>query len=330
MRKGQEHFKHFLQELETLMTEASRQKNPALYLYKQPTRTHLFMLEGLCRCYATLHNKKRFEWLRHQFKLLEDALGMIDYYDDIAKRIAPNKKIPAAAKHYMQAQTREKIQYFNELLEEEQWTGHGQNKIRKIRKKLESATQSSEQKELEGIRDYYISSIASINNFLKKKGAIFTDMENDVHEFRRKIRWLSIYPHALRGGIQFGASGKLPARLKPYMTSETLGSRFNVFPAPGSCRYSLLLNKHAFLSLSWLIAELGRLKDSGLLVIGVNEALCQGTEAVDEETLFKKIYTLLGKDQVSVPELLKKAAAICHQFADDRVLEALLMGISKN
>ena len=311
------------------MTEASRQKNPALFLYRQPTRTHLFMLEGLCRCYGTLHNKKRFEWMRHQFKLLEDALGMIDYYDDIAKKIAANKKIPAAVKQYMQAQTREKIQHFNDLLEAEEWTGHAPKKIRKIRKKLESATKSSERNELEAIRSFYTRSITSINRFLGKTGPVFTDMENDVHEFRRKIRWLSIYPHALRGAVQFGSSGKLPAQLKKYMTPETLNSRFNVLPQPGSCRYILQLNKFTFLSLSWLIAELGRLKDSGLMVIGIQEALGQTGKIGDEEKLLTKIYTLLGKDQVTLKELLEKAAAICHQFSSERVLESLVMDIGK-
>jgi hypothetical protein len=31
----------------------------------------------------------------------------------------------------------------------------------------------------------------------------FVNVENDVHELRRKLRWLSIYPQSLRGAIQF-------------------------------------------------------------------------------------------------------------------------------
>lgn len=329
MHKGLDRFEYFLQELETLMKQASRQKNPALYLYRQPTRTHLFMLEALSRCFGTLHNRKRFEWMRHQFKLLEDALGAIDFYDDIAKKIANNKKIPAMVRQYLQAQTREKIQHLNDLLEQEDWTGHTPGKLKKIRKKLASATRSSEQEEIKAIRDYYLKSINSISDFLKKTGTIFSDMENDVHEFRRKIRWLSIYPHALRGGIQFGESGKLPAHMKKYMTKETLDSRFNVFYDTGDCQHILLLNKHAFLSLSWLIAELGRLKDSGLMVMGIREALLQQTSAENDNSVPEKIYTLMGKGQKRLPDLLKESADICHRFSEEQVLDVLVLGIGK-
>jgi hypothetical protein len=329
MRKGQEHFEHFLQELETLLKQASREKNPALYLYRQPTRTHLFMLEGLCRCFGNLHNRKRFDWMRHEFKSLEDALGAIDYYDDIAQKIAANKKIPAPVKQYLQAQTREKIQHLNDLLEQEAWIGHSPKKLRKIRKKLASATRSSEREEIKAIRDYYISSINSISAFLKKTGPVFSDMENDVHEFRRKIRWLSIYPHALRGGIQFGEPEKMPAHMKKYMTKETLDSRYNVFPAPDGSRHILLLNKHAFLSLSWLIAELGRLKDSGLMVMGIREALMQHTPAGKDDVVLERIYTMLGNGQKPLNVLLKESAEICHRFSEEQVLNTLVTGIKK-
>jgi hypothetical protein len=155
-------------------------------------------------------------------------------------------------------------------------------------------------------------------------------MEHDVHEFRRKIRWLSIYPHALRGAIQFGKADKVRAHLKKYMTPETRESRFNVFPGPGENRYLLLLDKTSFLSLSWLIAELGRLKDSGLMVVGIQEALNQGASSGDEVYALKKTYDMLGKNQVPLPVLLKKSAEICHRFSEEQVLDSLVQGVEKS
>ncbi|MEI9933334.1 MAG: hypothetical protein WDM71_00395 [Ferruginibacter sp.] len=58
--KGPERFEHFLKQLEELLKKASRQKNPALWLYKNDARTVLFMLEGLAKMYTSLHNKKSF------------------------------------------------------------------------------------------------------------------------------------------------------------------------------------------------------------------------------------------------------------------------------
>ena len=48
---------------------------------------HLFMLEGLAKLYAEIHNKKKFTKLKVHFKLVEDALGAIDYYDAFANEL---------------------------------------------------------------------------------------------------------------------------------------------------------------------------------------------------------------------------------------------------
>src|ERR1700747_1306285 len=117
-RHGPERFEHFLQQLETLLKKASRQKNPALWLYKNDARTVLFMLEGLAKLYAGIHNEKKFIKLELQFKQLEDVLGAIDYYDVFAKQFAANKRISQTVISYLQAQTREKIQSFDEILRE--------------------------------------------------------------------------------------------------------------------------------------------------------------------------------------------------------------------
>lgn len=107
MKNGQARFEYFLNQLQQLLTRAGKQKNPALWLYRNNARTPLFMLEGLAKLYSGLHNKKKFSKIKEQFKLLEDALGSIDYYDAFAKQFAGNKKIPVSITSYLQAQTRE-------------------------------------------------------------------------------------------------------------------------------------------------------------------------------------------------------------------------------
>ena len=95
MKKGPARFVYFLNKLQVLLDNAAKQKNPALWLYSNDARTPLFMLEGLTKLYTQIHNKKKFTKLKEQFKLLEDTLGAIDYYDNIAKDIISKKKIPA-------------------------------------------------------------------------------------------------------------------------------------------------------------------------------------------------------------------------------------------
>ena len=138
MKNGIARFDYFLNKLQALLDQASKQKNPALWLYQHDARTPLFMLESLARLYAGIYNKKLFRKLDVEFKLLEDILGAIDYYDVFAKEFAANKHIPANVTNYLQAQSREKIQSLNEALREHGWLGSDSKRSDKIRKKLKN------------------------------------------------------------------------------------------------------------------------------------------------------------------------------------------------
>ncbi len=113
------------------------------------------MLEALSKMYTEIHNKKKFTKLKEHFKLLEDGLGAIDYYDAIAKNLAKNKKIPAKVLQYLQAQTREKIQHLNDVLVEKKWVDSSNERILKIRKKLSDAEWLDEEKEIAAIESFY-------------------------------------------------------------------------------------------------------------------------------------------------------------------------------
>ena len=191
------------------ITKSAKQKNPALWLYQNNVRTPLFMLEGLAKMYSSIHNKKKFAKLKEHFKLLEDGLGAIDFYDSFAKEFSKNKTIPAAVTNYLQAQAREKIQSLNELLTEKEWLGENADRIKKIQKKLEEADWLKEEKEIEAVKDFYGEAIYGIVEFTGKTKFHFDNVEADVHELRRKLRWLSIYPQAFRGCIQLSKSIKL-------------------------------------------------------------------------------------------------------------------------
>ena len=76
-----------------------------------------------------------------------------------------------------------------------------------------------------------------------------------------------------------------------------------------------------------MIAALGKIKDKGLHVIAVKEALQQSTELVDAEA-YKKTYQLLGTKQPKVEVLLEEAAGICKVYFAEQNLENLVIGIS--
>lgn len=325
MKNGSARFEFFLTQLQTLLTKSAKQKNPALWLYQNNVRTPLFMLEGLAKMYSSIHNKKKFAKLKEHFKLLEDVLGAIDYYDSFAKEFSKNKTIPAAVTNYLQAQAREKIQSLNELLVEKEWLGENADRIKKIQKKLEEADWLKEEKEVEAIKDFYGEAIYGIVEFTAKTKFHFDNVEADVHELRRKLRWLSIYPQAFRGCIQLSKSKTAAKRLSKYLTEEIVTSPYNKMPDAGDAAYFLLLDKNYFYSLSWLIAELGKLKDSGLKIVAVKESL-QQTGTSNEEEAFKKAYQLLDKKQPKLQQLLDDAEKVCKIYFSEHNLEHLVIG----
>lgn len=329
MKNGQARFEYFLDQLQALLTKAAKQKNPGLWLCQNNARTPLFMLEGLAKLYSGLHNKKKFSKIKEHFKLLEDTLGSIDYYDSFAKQFSSNKKIPAAITNYLQAQTREKIQQLNELLTEKEWLGDKADRIAKIKKKLNEADWLNPGKEAAEIQEFYGEAIYDIIAFVKETNFHFDNVEADVHELRRKLRWLSIYPQAMQGCIQLSKDKKTPAKvLAKYLTKEIVTSPFNKMPDAGSNTHFLLLHQNYFLALSWMIAELGRLKDNGLGVIAIKEAL-QQTGSTSDEAAYKKAYGLLGNKQIKIQPLLDKTESICKTFFAEHNLEYLIKGTAE-
>jgi hypothetical protein len=284
------------------------------------------MLEGLSKMYLDLHDKKKFSALKEQFKLLEDGLGSIDYYDAFSKEFASNKNIPAEILKYLQAQTREKIQSLNELLIEKNWLTLEDNRISKIQSKLDKADFLKDKKEIAEINKFYGKAIYEIVEFVQAQKFHFDNVEADVHELRRKLRWLSIYPQALRGCIQLTNSKNTPTHLNKYLTKEITTSPFNKMPDVGDNKHFLLLEQNYFFALSWMIAELGKIKDNGLRIIAIKEALMQ-TSALKEPAALKNTYQILGANHPTLTELLKNAEAISKTYFSELNLEHLIVGI---
>jgi hypothetical protein len=329
MKNGIARFDYHLKQLDELIAKSSKQKNPALWLYQNNARTPLFMLEGLAKMYSGIHNKKKFSKIRAYVKLLEDAFGQIDYYDAFAKELSADKKMPATITSYLQAQSREKIQSLNEMLQEKNWLGDDAGRIKKIRKKLAEADWQDEKKDIKSIQQFYITAINRILEFINKKDFHFSDVEKDVHEFRRMLRWLSIYPQALRGCIQLGKSKTAtPKYLTKYLTQAITGSPYNKMPDAADLKHFLLFDQNRFYALSWMIAELGDLKDNGLKVEIIKESLLQTTKTTEKDAL-AKAYKLAGAAQKTIPQILIAAENICRIFCKEKNLENLILGIAE-
>ena len=317
-------FEHYLQQLQPILDKANASENPALVLYQLNARTPLFMLEALTRLYEKVHDKKMFGKLKVHFKLLEDMLGAIDYYDAFHNELAQVKNIPPAIKKYLQTKTDEKLAALNEVLESEGWSGTDKKRIKKISGKLKKAGWLDEEKDAAEIKAKYEKIIAGIIEDTSTNEINFDNVEEDVHELRRQLRWLSIYPQCFCGLFQLKRSNKPTMAQKKYLTKEITSSPFNKMPAKGKLQHIINLNVNNFYALSWIIAELGKLKDNGLKIEALTEAILATTKSQEKQAV-AQAYKISGSKQLSMAEILSLAKKESDRFFKEGMLEGLVV-----
>jgi hypothetical protein len=313
-----------MQKVNTLMVKASTQKNPGMWLYKNDARTPLFMLEAYFRLFENIYASKAFTKCKEQCKTLEDAIGSLDYY---AASTAQFKKAGKAFAPYINFTTNKaeaQNEVLNTLLQKKDWLSG--KKIQKITKRVEKNKWQPIDKDIVAIKKYYTTSIKKITAFLHSTKDGFKDIELDVHELRRKLRWLSIYPQALQGLIQFKPISSKPTRvLQQYFTPVIVNSPFNKLPTTIKIAKPLPLHKHYYIALSWLIAALGVIKDEGLKVPLIKEAIQHNNTNITANYLDKKIQALLGKSYLSMPALLQKAHQATTPFITENILPKIII-----
>ena len=323
MLQGPGRFEYYLIQLEELLLKAAVTENPALFLYQNDARTKLFMLEGLSKLYAGLHDKKRFLYAMEYFKTLEDMLGAVDYYDAFAKDFLEDPVMPSTIRLFVESKREEKLKAINEILIRKKWISADLYRTKKIRKRIKKADWKIPQKEVELIKEFYFKEIEKINEFYKETGEHFTDIELQVHDLRRKIRWLSIYPRALRGCIQFIDNETETPEIAKYLIPEIINSPFNIMPQAGNNQFFVLLEKNYFLSLSFVISALGKIKDRGLRVVAIAEAV-KNTQFVNDKIAMERAIELNAVNTDGFYDSLKKANEICDPFFAENNLGKLI------
>jgi hypothetical protein len=116
-----------------------------------------------------------------------------------------------------------------------------------------------------------------------------------------------------------------PKYLTKYLTKEITGSPFNIMPDAADQKCFLLFDKNRFYALSWLIAELGNLKDGGLKVEVIKEAILQTSKTTEKDAL-AKAYKLAGPKQITIQQVLDTAEHLCKTYCKEKNLEVLITG----
>ncbi|TDR30975.1 hypothetical protein [Hydromonas duriensis] len=318
-------FNDHLSALDNLLTQAHLQDDPALWLYQNNARTVLFYLEGMCRALAQFHDSKRFNKLTERFKTLEDALGQIDYFDAFVKEFSANPTIPADVVEHLTQERQMALLALNGALQKEGWIGESARRIKKIRKgkKTKSINWLSDEELVLALRHLYEQKIADITLALTQS---FKSIENDLHELRRQVRWLSIYPQAFKGYITLAQPRRIVAKkFDKYLTDDIVHSPFNQLPQSDNITSPLQLNQNNFYAMSWFIAATGLLKDQGLRLDALTHSI-HITQKVAPETAQSQAMLMLGSQQASTDEVLSAAQIIAKQLKMDAIFTGLVVG----
>ena len=270
-----------------------------------------------------------FARLYDDFKLAEDMLGAIDNFQVLHEELRKENKIPKQVLKFFRKNLEKSIRNTNRMLKEERWNSKKQKKIRKLSDKLKDAGWKTAVEETPAKAAFLIAEIRKIRESLQNGSLQFNDVESGIHELRRKLRWLSIYPASLDGSIQLEMQKQIPASFRGYVTPEISNSVFNVLPPAKKGLKPIKINSNHFYALSWMIAELGKLKDKGLKIHAVAEALeHEGIES--GRNALKKATAMCGQKRFEIKNILQRAEKITHDFAfKDHVLDKLENDIAR-
>jgi hypothetical protein len=300
--------------LNKLLVVAKSKPNPAIFLYENGARNILFMLEGLARIHrATFESKKMEKWY-NRFKKLEDLFGQIDYIYSFKKEFEKNKTIDVASVKKMELQIQEVANTLNNILTIKNWCN---NKLSKFDAFITDQAFKYDEVYINKIKVTYTKEIDKVIEFVKNQQYKIDVLETELHELRRKLRWLSIYALVFQGVFQLTKSQTNPAWSKKYMQKDIVTSPFVQLPKAIKGIPIIALNYDSFIALSFIISKLGILKDSGLqsYILKTNLSFSDA-----------KIKTALGKKMVAEKEIFANAnSLITTFFKDDNVLSNLLV-----
>lgn len=320
---GKGRFLFFLSRIQDILDKAASAENPALVVYTDDMRTPLFMLEALSRIYKKIYKHKKLKKLNSVFKELEDLIGQVDYYDGFYKEFGGGKKIPGLITTFTEEKRAEKLEDLNHFLKKENWLGKHKKRISKINKKLDKIEWLDEKKDAAAVLKVYQHEIEKVIGKYKIHQKEFTDIEKDVHELRRELRWLSIYPQALRGLIQLQPGGEVPDFLNKYLTPEIINSPFNKMPDGSGLQTHILLNQNYYFALSWMISELGKLKDSGLKIDLLKEGISEVYKS--KKNVASLAYSLCDENQPTISDILNNAQNISNAFFAEDILDHIVL-----
>lgn len=237
---------------------------PAHIFYKKNGRTPMFILQGLGRVYENLDlDDKLFERLKLESKIIEDAVGAVDFWWVTANK-ARSWSLPGAAQiaseRHLEACGRAWA-----WIEAQHWTTHRYQEeeheltANYFARKLKKVDWPSPKKETAILLDWTIEELESVHE--KISVLDMNHIEEGIHEARRQIRWFSIYASALEGSFILNKDARPPENWETYLQKDIVENPFNKLPPTEPDDRPIEIPAHLFYALSYAIDRLGVIKD---------------------------------------------------------------------
>lgn len=291
------------QSLNEVLAKGRNQKEKGKSFFKHKGRDVLFRLEALCRIYREGKESRLFAPWYKEFKSLEDLLGSMDHHLSMHTFFSAHKELSASSEKIFLKRFEEEAAFLSDLLLNGQWLSG--RKMSEFTGMIEETSFGDE----EADRHFYGSAmIAELEKLLRKYGNGEIDpykLEAGMHEFRRRIRWVSIYATASNGLIQLRNGKIVPAGFEAFCTQEIAASPFNIMPAAARKQMTIQIRSSWFYALSWLIAHLSELKDTGLT--HASYRMIRNEAGVKNRELDKRILASLKYDPLTVYERAEDA-----------------------
>lgn len=282
-------------------------------IFKKPTRDKiidalvasargpLFSIEGLARIYESKYPETMTS-LRKQSKAFEDRLGRhIDMVEHI--KYARDIGADAATIRYLQKLVREdrkespdypeidedKMTLVDFLLYND-WIEAEEPRLAKWEKKVAQTDWDGPRKD----RAYILDRLIEVTQELRKEEWNMGEIQDGMHDFRRRVRWLSIYVQSLRDLLVLDYPD-LP-KFDGILTEPIASSKYATLPAEEKLAFPILLPHALYLELTKAIEELGYAKDTAeAMYEWLPEALLQSGEASTLAAARRKAAELVKK-----------------------------------
>jgi hypothetical protein len=239
-------------------------------LHAGDVRLTVFYLEGLLKLYVARYPELGSVFER--VKALEDAMGAMGAARGLTE-LVKTLAVPPDTVAWCEQQQVTMRDRVAELLAKD-WLPNYEGKVPLFAELLSTLGSL----EFEGYRRDRKTVISEIRRRLGKLEDTSLDMfelqgNRGLHELRRQLRWIPIYCVALDGLVVTDPASHPIKAYAELLDSEIAKSPYARLPEPTREDKPVSISFSLFLANTHFISELGRLKDSGEMVEGVEHAL---------------------------------------------------------